>query len=136
MRAYRFELCNYLVQLGELAAVDVERRRAGVAGRVAGAQALGEAGTPLDLYPTSRTEGGRCCGREFCGSPDQMKFDLISAGSADASHNIRVMKWGTLELEPEVEEWYGKLDDARRARAPDRPAYRLSQDEAPRAGGD
>jgi hypothetical protein len=27
------------------------------------------------------------------------------------------MKWGTLELEPEVEEWYGKLDDVRRAQA-------------------
>jgi hypothetical protein len=27
------------------------------------------------------------------------------------------MTWGTLELEPEVENWYGKLDDSRRAQA-------------------
>ncbi|WP_414639644.1 type II toxin-antitoxin system RelE/ParE family toxin, partial [Actinocrinis sp.] len=47
----------------------------------------------------------------------EVRGDLISAGSAQASHNIRVIKGGTLELEPEVEEWYGKLDDTRRAQA-------------------
>lgn len=50
-------------------------------------------------------------------SLDQTKSGLPPPQVINQAHTIAVMGWGTVELEPEVGEWYHKLDRHRRAQA-------------------
>ncbi|WP_228563261.1 type II toxin-antitoxin system RelE/ParE family toxin [Catenulispora rubra] len=47
----------------------------------------------------------------------QAKSGLWPLPSINHVHTIAVMAWGRVELEPEVDEWYHKLDPQRQAQA-------------------
>lgn len=50
-------------------------------------------------------------------SPFRIKSGLLPSRPTNQVHTIDVMAWGTVELEPEVDEWYPKLDPQRQAQA-------------------